>query len=139
MPNTQHGQSLGPRTLPTSSVIGEAETREKTGILPQLGRLTLLCTAVALTFKHMPPNSPGGLSWDMVLRSGLDGGPWARCLSSSCQTWLRMNTSKGALRSGTSGAGVPAGSSRLGRDLSLDSLPRSLEVVHEGTVRGGGV
>lgn len=34
------------------------------------------------------------------------------------------------------GAGVPAGSSRLGRSLSLGPLPKSLEVVCRG-VRGG--
>lgn len=31
---------------------------------------------------------------------------------------------------------MPAGSSQLGRNLSLGPLPRSLEVVHEGV--GGG-
>lgn len=65
VPSTQQSQSLGPRTLPTRSVIGEVETWEKAGALPQLGRLTLMYGSGSHPRTHTA-ELPGSLSCDVA-------------------------------------------------------------------------
>lgn len=65
MPSTQQSQSLGPRTLPTRSVIGAVETWEKAGPLPQLGRLTLMYGSGSHPRAHTAE-----LPWEPFLRCG---------------------------------------------------------------------